>query len=72
MVRIEGKKLVIEIETDMPLNALAYYQRSLIDVLSHYTEQNDDPTTANSLGELLSHLMPSFEQTRVLYPEARN
>jgi len=72
MVRIEEGKITIEIETTTPLNDLSGYQKGLIDVLRNYAEQTNDPVTSYYLGDLLSNLMPPWEELNKLYPKAKS
>ena len=74
MVRVEKKKLIIEIETNDPRGDLSTLQTSLINVMKNYKPQegDDKDCTTFFLGDLLQELLPTFEQTSELYPEAKN
>lgn len=72
MVRIEENKIIIEIETNMPLSDLTGYQKAIIDVLSHYQPEGSDGMTNYSLGSLLQELIPTFEQSKEVYSAIMN
>jgi len=72
MVRIEKSKIIIEIETNMPLSDLTDYQKAIIDVLGHYQPEGSDSATNHSLGNLLQELMPTFEQSKEVYSAVLN
>ena len=67
MVRIEENKLIIEIESGVPISELVNIQDALIESLKYYNHEETDGLTVFTLSRLLKELMPTFEQNKVLF-----
>ncbi len=72
MVKIENEKLIIEIETTMPINELQNLQDALLDAIRWYNapDKTVEDYTLHQLTNLLKELQPTFEQNKVLYTNA--
>jgi len=66
MIRVEENKLIIEIETKMPLNELQDIQTALMDAIKHYDGEAENGTIYE-LVNLLNETIPTFEQNKVFY-----
>jgi hypothetical protein len=66
MIRVEENKLIIEIETNMPLNELQDIQAALLDAIKHYDGEAKSGTIYE-LANLLNETVPTFEQNKAFY-----
>jgi len=67
MVRIEDKKLIIEIETDSPLNDLSDLNVSLLSVIASLDSNLMRKDDIFNVAEFIKHIQPTYDQLKLAY-----
>jgi hypothetical protein len=66
MVTIKKTKLIIEIDTDCPIDDLEAYQKGIIEALKLMPKEaiQKEYNPVSILSDLLSHLIPTYKQLK--------